>query len=277
VRDRGDGASLDEEADAAVEHVASFYDAHRFRSILEELLPWQERMLCRPRCFRLLTRVKVFNTVGRARVIVGEAGWEENFRRSLALQRDLDPESVHWTASFLIHGLLRHRRAEDALRELAALGPPEGVPNTWSQGALRALRAEAERQLGNPWIDPRMEDWGPGHRPPEHVFALYHQAVARQPHCANAAERLHRAAKLCRDGLGQYRANVSFLFALSLDLAAAAREDNGSAWGHTREGIAGYLRGEPVIGDHYRHEVEALPARPDWPAAEKLLERVPYV
>jgi len=91
VRARGEGASIDEEADAAVEYVASFYDAHQFRRILEELMPWQARMLERPRHFRLLTRVKVFNTVGRAQVILKADGWEDNFRRSLALQRELDP------------------------------------------------------------------------------------------------------------------------------------------------------------------------------------------
>jgi hypothetical protein len=277
VQARREGASLDEEADAAVEYVASFYDAHQFRRIIEELMPWRARMLAKPRHFRFLTRVKVFNTVGRAQVILKEDGWEDNFRRSLALQRDLDPESVYWTTSFLVHGLLRDRRPEDALSELVALGRLDDVPNIWSQGALKAHWAEAERQLQRHWTDPRMEDWGPEPRPPDHVFALYHQAVARQPNCENAAERLHWAADLCRAGLGRYRANVSFLFALCLELAAAAVENEGAAWDRARAEIVAYLKGEPVIAAHYEREVGALPALPTWPAAEKLLERVPYV
>ncbi len=226
----------------------------------------------------MLSRVKVFNTVGRAQVILGEGDWEENFRRSLALQRDLDPESVYWTTSFLVHGLLRHRRPEEALRELDALGRLADVPNVWSRGALKAHQAEVARQLREPWgPDPEMEDWCSEPRPPEHVFALYHQAVARQPHCDNPAERLRRAAALCRQGLGQFHANVSFLFALCLDLAAAAAVHDRSAWDGARQGIRTYLEKEPAIALHYQCEAGALPAQPDWPAAEALLERVPYV
>ena len=40
VRSRGEDVSLDEEADAAVEYVASFFDGHRFRHLVAALTPW---------------------------------------------------------------------------------------------------------------------------------------------------------------------------------------------------------------------------------------------
>lgn len=277
VRARGDSISDDEEADAAVEYLASFYDGHRFQQIVDALTPWQARILADRRRFRLLTRVKVFNTLGRAEVILGLSGWEDNFRRSLALQRDLDPEQAPRTSSSLVHGLLRQHRLDEAHRELETVGSLDEVANNWSQGALKASRAELARQRGESWTDPRMEDWGAEDPPPNHVLAFYHQAVARQPGCQNAPCRLRLAGKLCRSEVATNLRNVTYLFALCFELAAAGAAKCVEDWEGTCRRIRDYLQGDAVIREHYAAAVSSLPAGPSWPAAEMLLGRVPHL
>ena len=277
VRSRGDGVSDDEEADAAVEYVASFYDGHRFGRMADVLTPWRARVLAEPRRFRLLTRVKIFNTLGRAQVILGRPDWEDNFRRALALQRAFDPEFVLWTACYLVHGLLRRRRAEDAQRELEAVGPLEGVENPYSQAALRGLRAELIRQRGGPELDPRMEDWGEAGRPPPHVFAFYQQAIARRLGRPDASRRFRLAAEQCRAEAEANPRNVVHLFALCFDLAAATAGDDPTAWDSARRRIAAFLQGDAGLREYYEPATSALPETPDRAAAEALLDRIPYL
>jgi hypothetical protein len=263
-----------------VEYVASFYDGHRFGDIVKELTPWQEQIIKEPRLFRFLTRVKVFNTLGRAQVILALPGWEENLQRSLALQQKLDPANVPRTICNLSYGLLRHHRPEDARRAIESFGPLDLVANSYSRGSLAYLCAEAVRQQGISWSYGQMEEldcWDDGNPPPHHVFAFYMQAVARQRGCPDSARRFRRAAELCRPEVGGGSGNITSLFALFFDLAAAAADNDDTGWLAARSGIEVYLKAHRSVYDYYGATVAELPPMPKWAAAEALLDRTPYL
>jgi hypothetical protein len=277
IQGRGLLTCQDEKADAAVEYVASFYDAHRFEDIAKELGPWLRQIITDPGCFRPPTRVKVFNTLGRALMILGQPEWEGYFRRSLELQRELDPGGVLMTSCFLIHGLLRHGKIREAGGELEGIGPLDRVSNNYSRWSLGFFRADLARRNGQDPVDPEMEGQSPRAGKPNHLFAFYQQAVARQVQCPDPARRLKLAADFCRSDAGANEGNITCLFAAFLDLAAAAWEENAPAWKQARDDVDRYLRGDPRIRAYYLLSLIALPAGPDRAGAERLLERIPYL
>src|SRR5262249_13929587 len=80
--------SYDRQAQAAANLAAALYDAHRFRESVEILIPWSERLAADPLICNPITRVMVFNTLGRARVILGDGSWQELFCRSEEILRE---------------------------------------------------------------------------------------------------------------------------------------------------------------------------------------------
>src|SRR5205823_3390246 len=131
-------------------------------------------------------------------------------------------------------------------------------------------------QRGEQWTDPKMEQWGPGDRPPRHLFAFYHQAVARQSG-GDGFRRFRLAGDLCRAEAENNRRNVNYLLGCCFDLAAAGLEKERSGWQRARQEIEAFLGGDSAIDAHYRPAVTALPAAPCWEAAEAMLRAVPYI
>src|SRR5262249_12080955 len=104
----GDLSCDDKEGDAAAEYAASLFSGHRFADIPPLLQRWADAAAREPRRFRPLTRVKVWNTLGRALAILKQAGWDELFDCSLALHRRLDdPENIDRTTHYRVHARLR--------------------------------------------------------------------------------------------------------------------------------------------------------------------------
>jgi hypothetical protein len=111
--------SYDERARADVMHAAGLFDPHRFEKMETILSPWLERLEADALLVAPETRVMVFNTAARVRVILGRAGWCDLFRRSLAILRERDPLDMPRSWNYQAHGLLRCGRVEEASAVLA--------------------------------------------------------------------------------------------------------------------------------------------------------------
>lgn len=283
VRSLGAGVSDDEEADAAAEYAAALFDSHQFQAIPHLLEPWATVAVDHPRRFRVLTRIKVWNTLARAQVILGPAGWEDLLGRSLELTRELnDPVNTQRTTSYLVHGLLRHGRAAEAVAVLAGAGAtrdPLPPANPWVGFAV----ANAGRVEAVAWEHPGLDQACPEADSPKHAFGFYFQATGRQHTRAVGGElgrtdRLTRAAAFFRAEAGRAERNICVLFAASLDLAAAGLAPDATRWTDSvnkiREFLA-YPDAVPLL-DYYADSVNVLPTHPDPAAAEQLLCRVPY-
>jgi hypothetical protein len=273
-------SSDDEEAAAAAEYAAALFDNHQFADVPPVLERWAEAAALTPRCFRPLTRVMVWNTLARARVILGRGGWEELFRQSLDLNRRLgDVDNVGRTASYLVHGLLRVGRTDDASAELERVGlrrDPLPPADPWRGFDL----ANAARYAGDRWEHPELDRACPVTSGPKHAFGLYLQATARQRgrDPADAVERFGRAAAFLRAEAGDADDNICVLFALLLELAAAAELGHAEGWETSAASVRSFLGHPPAapLRDHYLPALARLPGAPDRAAAENLLRLVPY-
>ncbi|HVA49613.1 MAG TPA: hypothetical protein VNH11_24825 [Pirellulales bacterium] len=267
--------SDDEEADAAAEHAASLFNAHRFAEISALLRAWAEKAQSEPRRFRPLTRVKLWNTLARAMAITREQGWDELFARSEALQRRLgDGGNLARTTHDRIHALLRHGdlvRATQALEEADWSAQSTTVP--W----LPFLRADLARLEGRVWSDEALDERLKLGKKPYSAW-IYAQATARQaPRTArDAIERLRRAIKLLHDESGGIDGNICNLFAAMLELAIAARSADAERWTAAVAKIKGFLATAAENCQYYGPATNALPAAPDVAAVESLLNLVPY-
>jgi hypothetical protein len=107
---------------------------------------------------------------------------------------------------------------------------------------------------------------------------LYVQATARQP-CrerGDALRRLQQAVNLLRHETGGVDGNICNLFAAFLDLDAAAKSNDTARWTLAAASAHGFLSMAPDDRIYYGASVDALPAFPHLPAAEALLDLVPY-
>ncbi|MCI0458187.1 MAG: hypothetical protein L0Z62_14580 [Gemmataceae bacterium] len=277
VQARGPFTSYDERADAAAEYAAALFGAHCFADILPLLRPCLRDIDEDPQRLRAQTRVAVFNTLGRALVILGEDGWEGLFQRSLELQERLSPADVPRTRSYLIYGLLRQGLLDQARSEFAALVPLPGI-HDFAGRMLRFLRADLERRCGRQWHDEEMDALTPGAVRPNHPAAFYFQATARQPGRSDCAARLKRAAELLRDDGANHPQNITSLFAHCLDLCAAARSNDRDSWRQAGESVRQFLADPEAVPlrAYYAPALEGLTGPPDPAAAEHLLRLIPF-
>jgi hypothetical protein len=276
----GDATSFEEQLAVAVEHAAAFYDWHRFAEMADLLEPWLTEVEAAPRRFQPETRVRLFNTLARARVILQRPGWEDLFRRSLDLLARRDPYDLGRTYGYLVHGLLRHQRVEQAraaLDECAAL-PMVPLSRWW----LRACEADWARQTGRLWTDPEMEA-GPPPAQPGHPFAFYLQATARQKgrELVDRQQRFQRATRVLETDARQSGAGSLLPFlACCLGLAAAASGTEPATWDRAREQLVRYLEQQTgtALADHYQpiHQALISAGEPSEALVETLLLCIPY-
>jgi hypothetical protein len=279
VQAQADGmfTSYDERADAAAEYASALFDAHCFADMPSLLKRWLQEMERNPQQLRPETRVKVLNTLGRARVILGEEGWAGLFRRSLELQERLDPGAVPRTKCYLIHGLLRHGLLTEARAEFETLGPFPGI-HDFSGRVLRFLYADLERRAGRCWVDGEMDKLTVGGARPGHPAAFYFQATARQPGQPDAARRLHLATDFLRDDGRNHPQNITSLFADCLELSAAVAVGDHALWARAADGIRRFLDDPEAatLRAYYEPALTRLTDDPDAEAAEHFLRLVPY-
>jgi hypothetical protein len=282
IRDRlaglGDLVSDDDEADAAAEYAAARFSTHRFTDIPPVLCPWADRAEADPRRFRPLTRVKVWNTLGRALAVLSRPGWDELFGRSLELSRRLqDDEDTDRTTHYRIHARLRNGRLCEAQQDLEAapgLSGPAAAGSPWA-AFLRANLARLEKNI---WQDDVLEArLRAGERP--YPVWLYVQATARQPGraAADVQERLAVAIQLLRCEAGGVPGNICHLFAAFLDLYSAAAGRDTGRWSAAVTAVREFLADtDEAIRSYYAPACSCDPASPDRGRAETLLALVPY-
>jgi hypothetical protein len=193
------------------------------------------------------------------------------------LNRSLnDPENIDRTTHYRVHALLRHgatAAAREALAEAPGLGEKAGVGNPWAA----FLHANLARLKGHEWADPVLDERLAAGATPYSAW-VYVQAAARQsPRTReDSLRRVDVALALLRHEAGGAEGNVCNLFAAFLELNGAARSDDARRWTAAVAGARGFLSGSPDHNLYYGPVVEALPPSPSLPAAEVLLDRVPY-
>ncbi len=276
----GDATSYDEHAQADVIHAAALYDPHRFDEMEAVLGPWLHRLEGDPLLVAPETRVMVFNTLARARVLRGPDGWRELFARSLEVLARRDPLDMPRTWNYLVHGLLRHGELDEA-GEVLARAECHPARGDFSRWLLRFLQAEYARRRGELWTDPEMEA-SPGEpRRLGHPFGFYFQATALQPGRArdDVLARLRQArAFFLRDAGVSERPNILRFLADCLLLAESAWEDDAQRWQQARDLLAAHLRPRPGcrLDVYYAESWNTVGAVPDRRAAEEFLRRVPF-
>lgn len=277
VANLGELGCDDEEANAAAEYSACLFSGHRFAEIPRILQPWAEAAANEPRRFRPMTRVKVWNTLGRALAVLKRDGWDELFGRSLSLHHWLDDrENVDRTAHYRVHALLRHGDRTAARRVLEGTpGPAERLMSGDPWPAF--LYANLARLEDRGWTDPVLEGQIAAGPTPYSAW-LYVQATARQSprRLEDTVFRLELAVGFLRHEADRVHGNVCNLFASFLGLSLAARRGDARRWGAALDEIHRFLSSAPDHRDYYGPTVEALPGVPTLAGSEALLERVPY-
>jgi hypothetical protein len=87
---------------------------------------------------------------------------------------------------------------------------------------------------------------------------------------------LEQAVGLLRHEADGVDGNICNLFAAFLELVAAARSGDAGRWAVVIAGARGFLSDAPDHRNYYGLQVDYLPAVPDLPSAEALLDFVPY-
>jgi hypothetical protein len=260
-------------------YAAALYAPHRFDEIHRLLDPWRQQLAGDPLRVTPLTRVKVFNTLGRAWVALGRVGWEELFRQSAQLLGELEPIDLPRTWCYLAQGYLREGRLREADDVLARIEAHPGLSEL-SRWFLRILQADAARRRGEIWTDPEMERAVLSRRV-GHPFGFYLQATARQPGrgAADALDRFRRA----RSFLGQDEPegdahNIQRFLVECIRLAEAAWAPDAKCWEASLAEIGRYLAPPPGIAlqRHYAAYQPGSGSPPTRAAAERLLDRVPF-
>jgi hypothetical protein len=273
-------SSYDDQARADVVHAAALYDPHRFEEMASILEPWYERLARNELIVSPESRVMVFNTLARARVILGQGEWVGLFRQSEAILHEREPTDLPRTWNFLAHGLLRHGLSREADSVLAQAETWPGMSDM-SRWFCYFLRAEYYRSRGRPWDRKEMEVVPGEHERAGHPFAFYYQATARQPGRkeADALERFRRARSLFLQDAGPGdRPNILHFLAGCMLLGEAGWGNKAALWTEARQNLARHLEARTGRGlaEHYAEAWKALGDRPDRDAADAFLRRVPF-
>jgi hypothetical protein len=222
IRELGDAGSLEQIAEADLEFAAGLFDPADFERMLELLAPWLGRIDADPVCLSPRLRCHIWNTAARAMVRLDRDGWDVLLRRSLDLQRRTDPSGLARTRNYLVEGLLRAQRLDEARREIE-LGEAAG-PDSMSWAMLRFLRADLARRQSETWSDAEFDLALPRPGRANHPLGLYLQATARQ--CGRSgsdALRRFQAAAQCFEFDAQRSGGNNVLWVLyrSMQLAAS--------------------------------------------------------
>jgi hypothetical protein len=271
--------SYEDRARADLNYAAALFALHLFREIRELLDPWRERLAADPLLVTPFTRVKVFNTLGRALVAADEAGWEELFHDTAEVMTELEPTDVPRTWCYLAHGYLRCGRLPEAEEVLRWIEVHDGLDEL-TRRFFCFHRAGAARCRGEQWTDPDMERVGAS-RELAHLFGYCWQATARQPgrDADDALDRFCRAQEfLARDIPPGDDQNIRRFLIDCVRLAEAARASDRHRWDESVVALGRHLAPRPGLGlsNYYAGYAPAPGAVPTREAAERLLNRVPF-
>lgn len=281
LRTESIGSSYDQQALAAAVYAASLYDLHRFSHLVRVLTPWFLRLQQNPFLVAPLTRVAVFNTLARAQVAMEATGWEALYESSLAILSTVDPFDRARTYNYLLHGLLRAGRLDEAKRvESTIIGLPS--MSKFSKWMLGFLRADLARRKSTMWSDSELDNESHSNDVTGHALGFYLQATARQTGRSrpDATQRFQRAQALfLRDVCPRDTHNILLFLADCIGLALAAQNNDCTSWQDGAGSLAKYIMRQSTAGfsEHYRPVLPTPESAPSIAAAEALLHRVPYL
>lgn len=266
-------ASYQRLAESDNRHAADLYDAHRFDTAIDCLIPWLEKFQNEPPICLPETRAFLFNTLARCWVLVGDPRWESLHEQALEIQQMVDPCNIPVTTNYLAHGYLKERRWADALRVLGNGAEIQMDPyRVW-------LNAECARQANETWGSAQcaaFKNFAPTH----HAYGFICQAVARQSgHAPQTRLKLLEAAQACfAHGVEHDGTNVKRVLGACCQLAIAVTRDDP----HTISQAINHFRqltqqdGFEAIRTWYQPVFANVVQRQDWPCVDALFARVPH-
>jgi tetratricopeptide (TPR) repeat protein len=260
-------------ADSDNRHAAALYDAHRFGEAVECLEPWFSQLQADPRICFPETRAFLFNTLGRCLVVLRDPRWESVLRESLRIQQTVSPEDVTRTENYIIHGLLKSNRLDEAASCLDNLGDPKDYYRVW-------LRAEHARRMQTNWSG--IEDEAIfAISPTFHVFGFAMQAAARQQgrDLPTRIKYLQNARDCFLHGVEADRSNVKRLLSLCCSLAISIASEDDSAFRRSLSEFEGFCerQGLNAFRTWYEPSIQQLKSRCDWTSVEDLFLRIPHL
>ena len=254
-------------------HAAALYDAHRFEDAIQCLQLWLIKLKNDPHICFPETRAFFYNTLGRCLVVMGHSQWDGMIQESLLVQKAVDTANVSRTENYLIHGLLRCNRFEDALVYLENDSVGKDHYRIW-------LRAECARRQQITWCD--ADDQQLFVIPPTvHVFGFAIQAAARQ-HGRDLPKRLdflQKARDCFLHGVEADKSNVKRLLSLFCDLAISVASKDDSAFDQSLSEFEDFCQSQGLnsIWDWYEPSLRQLKSRRDWSSVEDLFSRIPHL
>jgi hypothetical protein len=276
IKQLGSAISWDEELQYVIDQAAAFFDSCDFHCAFAQLEDWMTRCNEDPRRFSSQLRVELFNTLGRCSIMLGDGRFEHLFRESIRLQEQVDPANIRRTESYLIHGLLRADRHDEAdvLIERHEANP---TGDNLADGFTRFYRCELERRRGN--VRPASEedlpqDWDGYTR----AFAL--QAMGRQHgrETSQAVELLKIAVDILESESGNDDYNILALIARVLKLSWASIAGDAALWRKSTEWIRQRVH---QLGNAqqcwFADAIDELGCEPETERAEELILRTPYL
>ena len=274
-------SSYDQQALAAAVYAASLYDLHSFSLMERVLAPWCRRLKRNPLLVAPLTRVAIFNTLARAQVAMDAVGWESHYETSLAILSNVDLFDRARTYNYLLHGLLRGERLDEAEKVVNTILALPSM-STFSKWMLGFFRADLARRRATMWSDSELDTESHSNEVAGHALGFYLQATARQPgrSLGDATQRYHRARALfLRDVCPGDTANILLFLAGCISLAIAAINNDYKVWREAVGSLAEYVERQTTGGfrRYYRPVLPKPESTPSIAVAETLLHRVPYL
>jgi tetratricopeptide (TPR) repeat protein len=271
----------EEQARAANQVAAALFTAHRFDDICIELAPWQERFQRDQRIVSPQLRALLLSTLARAYSVLNKEGWERLFSESLQLLEHSDVTEIPRTRNYLLHGLLRHQRLDEAQALVESVGDVDQL-DPLSRLFFHFYQADLARRRKMRWMASLMEEQSEDTSLPRHPVAFYFQATARQEGCdrSEAARRFSRAGRLLRrEVFGASGSNILVFLANIMDLAQAGWMQDPQQWQEATQALHGYLAtpGTEALSKYYDGFLPCIESAPSVTVAERLLDRVPYL
>jgi pentatricopeptide repeat protein len=280
LRSAGVATSYDQQARSAAVFAASQYDLHCFDDMCRVLGPWHQRLNRHPLIVAPITRVMVYNTLARAQVALNSPGWEPLYHDSLSILSQIDPFDLPRTYNYLLHGLLRGGRLDEAAE---ILNSAQSLPNKsgFSKWMLGFCRAELARRRGEIWSDVDLDALSQSNEVTGHALGFYLQATARQPgrSVGDATRRFQRARQIfLRDVVSEDVHNILVFLADCMTLALAAWNADVTSWRESVAALRQYIGRQPFGGftKYYRSFLPHTLSDPSVEAAEAMLIRVPF-
>ncbi len=209
----------EERAEADIEYAASLYSQHNFQKILQLLGAWVTKFQNDKRILSAFTRVKILNTLGRTKIMLGSHDWVEEFKQSEAILLQVAPSDLPRLWTYVAQGYLRFGRLDEAasvIRQIKNESELEGI-NQWF---LAYLQADLARLKHESWIDPSLDNRTPS-EVVGHPIAFYLMATARQKGCdqVNAIQRLRKANQFLQGNPSDHnKGKIQSLFCMCNDL-----------------------------------------------------------